>query len=167
MREITPNLCLVIIFILHNYEELHGFELFKKVYAKFSNGLLGDYDIFRYAIIFLNTMVILLSIAEYIVENHVTKIIFIVLVFSILINAVQHIVLSVRYQKMLPGIYTSIILIIPYFVLLILTSSVYMTLLRQNFLEILIFSLLTISVSPYLSLAIGYLSKQCFKILRK
>lgn len=159
MYKTILSLFLPIIFVLHNYEEFRGFGRFKEVYSKFAAGCFGNQDVFKYAIIFLSTIVVIAVGGNYLFDTYFTRFACLVVVFAIFINAVQHILLSVRYRKILPGTYTSFFLIIPYFVILILTAGIDVMLFKQHFFKVLFFSVIVMLLSVYLSLVLGYIFK--------
>ncbi len=95
---------LAVIFLLHNLEEWLSFDempkpgIGKKIMTRKS---------FLFSAVLLSSLVILFSLPTF-------EKIHLIILFSLLINSLQHGVLSIRHRRIVPGTYTALLLIFPY-----------------------------------------------------
>ena len=103
-----------IIFMAHNAEEYLSFDKFKDYYAKFVGKKFSEPQTFLGAVSLLSVFVTTIIGVDYYCRNKTTDNLTKITFFSILINGIQHCISSLFFKKMLPGTFTSILLIFPY-----------------------------------------------------
>jgi len=143
-------------------EELKRFnELKAAYYSNFFKKII-DRFVFKNAIIILSVIVSVVFILNFYMRNdflgYASKIIF----FAVLINAIQHIVLSSINKKMLPGSYTSLFLIIPYSIISIFTKNINIDFFSHGFFILILTSALAMIFATFLSLSVGLVLKTLF-----
>lgn len=101
MNESTYPFILSLIFVLHNAEEYISFDRMSKIIPmkKWS---------FLFSIALLSALVVLFAASEVFAGANI------VVLFALLINSLQHCLLSIWHKKMVAGIYTALFLMLPF-----------------------------------------------------
>lgn len=95
---------LAAIFILHNFEEWYFFDRLPKLgpFKRFANR-----NSFLFAISLLTVLVIVCSF-PYFQKTHL------IILLSLMINAIQHGVISIWYRRIIPGTFSALLLMLPF-----------------------------------------------------
>jgi hypothetical protein len=154
--EKTYTLILALIFVLHSIEEFFSYERAPVQYFNLLSRRLNNPSVFFYAIILLDTLVVLIVLLNWFFSNTLLDIVVRVIFFSLFINTLQHILGSFWFKRILPGTYTATFLILPFSVacLMGLHENMRITLLQT--LLYLALSPLAMFASIYSSLWLGY-----------
>lgn len=107
------GLLLPLLFALHNLEEYRSFEEFKKFYFQMTPTKFHHRKVFLYALIILNFLAGGLCIANYFVDKPSIRFATTMVALALLVNGLQHCTSSLRMRKRLPGLISSIFLLIP------------------------------------------------------
>lgn len=110
-----------VFFLLHNLEEYLSFDKNPKIYQKTSCGLLKNRTVFAYAAIFISIVVIAILTLNIFFKN--VRPLATLVILSILINAVQHVILSLCLRRVVPGLLTACFLIIPFSIVALTRST--------------------------------------------
>ncbi len=139
-----------LIFILHNLEEYFFFKVplkFKKTLSK---------KAFLYALILLSLTVLFLSIANIFIDSIFLKKIIFITYSAIFFNAIQHLILSCNYKKIIPGTITAICLIIPLYINYFVKEGIKTYSNFSTFIFYIILSIILMYASIVTSLFIGF-----------
>lgn len=156
MNEKTYVLILALIFVLHNIEEYASYDQIPSAYFKLIGNKIKNSRAFLYAIIILSAVVVLTALLNYFFSNKILETSIIILVFSILINALQHVVGSIWHRRFLPGTFTGIFLIIPFSIVYLIRFYANM---KMDFYGLMLYislSIIVMLLSIYFSLKLGY-----------
>lgn len=143
---------LAAIFIIHNIEEYLSFDRMLKLPGK----KIFNRKSFLFAIVLLSSLVVLFSVLNYFIDSEVLQKINIVILFALSVNAVQHVIASLRHRRMLPGTYSAAFLILPFAVLYFMKLQKIMMLDFFSIIGYLIVSTAVMIFSIYGSLWLGY-----------
>ena len=158
-------LILAAIFILHNIEEYLSFDKMPKISLM---NLLGKKIVtrhsFLFAITFLSFFVLAIGALNYLSENPIFYQINILVLFSLAINALQHLILSLKERRIMPGTLTAALLILPCSILYTMKLFESSKLDSWSFLKYALLSPIVMFISIYISLWLGYLlTKSTYK----
>jgi len=162
MNDKIYSLLLSAIFIIHNLEEYFSFDrmpkirIFKKIMNRRS---------FLFSIGIFSLFVLLLSLLNYFLENKILQKINLLILFSLTINSIQHLILSIWYRRIAPGTISAILLMFPCSVLYFLTLFDEKKLDGFTFVEYLILSPIVMGVAIIGTLWFG--NFLCSKIYKK
>lgn len=155
MQSLHFSILLPIIFALHNLEEYFYFENFTDNYFNLIGKKFKNRQVFLYAITLLTILVSGIAWLNYFFTSPLTKNLTVIILFSILINGMQHVFSSMLFKKILPGFFTAIFLIIP-FCFYIIQHDFYILFTPRDLILYGIYSILASFVSIYLSLWVGF-----------
>ncbi len=147
---------LPIIFIIHNIEEYLSYSKLADYYFKSIDPKFKDPKVFLCAVSILSIVVVLIVGVGYFYCNNITKILTMIVFFSIFINAIQHCINSLFFRKILPGSITSISLIIPYSIIFIINMKNESIFEFKYFMLYGIVSIIAMKISILISLKISY-----------
>ncbi|MBI5346676.1 MAG: HXXEE domain-containing protein [Chlamydiae bacterium] len=156
MNEKTYVLILALIFVLHNIEEYASYDQIPSAYFKLIGNKFKNSRTFLYAIAILSIVVIFITLLNYFFSNKILETSIIILVFSILINALQHVIGSIWYRRFLPGTFTGIFFIIPFSIVYLIKFDANMKMDFYNLLLYISLSIIVMFLSIYFSLRLGY-----------
>ena len=152
----TLSLLLPVIFVIHNIEEYLSYDKLANYYFKFIEPKLNDSKVFLGAISLLSIIVVLIVGCNYCTCNRITNILTMIVFLSIFINAILHCIISLFCKKILPGIITSILLIIPYSIIFIIHMRKESIFEFKYIMLCSIISLIVMRISILISLRISY-----------
>lgn len=160
------SLLLPLIFIFHNAEEYAGFDEFGHIYEKRFGERFNNRIVFLYATIFLSAVVAVCIVANFFIVNTVLNWVSVILLLSIAFNAVVHILASIYKRRPLPGVYTAVVLILPYTALMAHFTAVG-GLLKAHPVWLAVAAVVAMILFALISLFIGFFSHQIITQLRR
>jgi hypothetical protein len=114
MNEKIYFLLLALMFVLHNIEEYLFYYRMPPAYLKLIEGKFNNPRCFLYAISLLSLLAMFLVLLNYFTSSEIVKTATFIMCLTIFINALQHLVASLWYRKILPGTFTATFLIVPF-----------------------------------------------------
>lgn len=159
MHDTPFSLLFPLLFIAHNLEEMRRIEAFKQTYFRFMIPKFRDCALFKRATIFLSIFVAIIIGLNYLMTSYFLEVLSIFIFFAILMNALQHIGMSLWVRRMTPGTYTAIFLLVPYAILLFFLSRTLQLSIEHHPIVILTGSYLFMICAIYLSVVCAYLIK--------
>ena len=105
---------LPLIFIIHNIEEYFTFNHSTVSPLKFIGAEFCDRNVFLYAVTILSVGIIAFMTLNYLYISQFFQLMSIVILFSILINGLEHFIGSIFYKTVLPGAVSAVLLMIPF-----------------------------------------------------
>lgn len=114
LNSLFLTLGLPAVFIIHNIEEYFRFNHSTVSPLKFIGNEFCDRDVFLYAVTLLSIGIIACLMLNYFYTNPIFQLMAVVIVFSLLINGLEHFLGSLFYGTVLPGAVSSVFLMIPF-----------------------------------------------------
>ncbi len=156
MDSLLFAVALPLIFIIHNIEECMNFNDSVPTFFKIIGGHFYNRMIFTYAVTILSLVVVTASILNYLIVGQLVHVFAVIVVFSMLINGLQHVLGSIWQRKMVPGTWSSIFLIIPFCSLTFYSERFDVLQSIHHTLTYLLVSVVVMIVSIFLSFLIAF-----------
>jgi hypothetical protein len=163
MTSLLLTVGLPLTFILHNIEEYFTFEHSAVSPLKFIGNEFCDRDVFLYAVTILTVGIVAFMTLNYFYINQFFRLMAIVVLFSLLINGIEHFIGSLFYRRVLPGAVSAVGLMIPFSIYGIVAERAEIFATTKGALTYLLVSVVIMFVSIFISFWVGFFIKKQMK----
>ncbi len=154
------GLLLPVAAIIHNAEEYVSFDKFRQSFLSKLDPKLQERRVFAWALLIITLFITVITVSNYFVGSAILQFLTTLIALALQLNAIQHLFLSFKTEKLVPGTISAVLVVMPACLLYLMQLKMEI---HYTPFDIVIWSLLAalfMYASIHISLRIGYLIKK-------